>query len=361
VADADPNTAICTWTEGNNQPQRDGTWIAAVDISPGGQQGENADTRLLWKEQFDGRKDHGDYKTYSVRMNQVRVMQPNPDGTLTRTNQLIVYASDLQGKNRDNKKGGTYRTQNFAVVQADKTGLTYITPKTDLTDTLLGIDATHITMCPGVFGVDGALQPGFTMLQGSHNGGGVQDPVVKAIAYDPTTKTFKDLGTHRAGGSYDRHLYSNYLGNNPGNQGRNFAGCTLIHNPYVGQNGNLQQYFVVHALTGKDPMYVNNAALKQTSYVSMVPIATMSKPVPPPSPTPPPTGGNMGTGTGTGPGTGGGTGGHTTPVGDTPQDNSGGTPSMMGCQTAPGSSSSSALGGLFIVIGLGILVVRRRS
>ena len=28
----DPNTAICTWTEGNTQPQRDGTWMAAIDI-----------------------------------------------------------------------------------------------------------------------------------------------------------------------------------------------------------------------------------------------------------------------------------------------------------------------------------------
>ena len=32
VSDADPNTAICTWTAGNNQPQRDGTWIGAIDV-----------------------------------------------------------------------------------------------------------------------------------------------------------------------------------------------------------------------------------------------------------------------------------------------------------------------------------------
>src|SRR5678809_908075 len=111
------------------------------------------------------------------------------------------------------------------------------------------------------------MMPGFTMVQGSHNGGGVTEPVAKAIEFDPVTKKLIDLGTHRIGGSFDRHLYSNYLGNNPGYQGRNFMGCNLLRNPFAGQNGSRVEYFVAHALTGKDPADVGNAALKPSSFV----------------------------------------------------------------------------------------------
>jgi hypothetical protein len=276
VADADPDTAICTWTEGNNQPQRDGTWIAAVDISAGGEQGENADSRLLWKEQFDGRKEAGDgVRTYSVRANQARVMRARPDGSLERTDMLFMMTGDLDGRNRNNKKGGTYRAQQFAVLEATREGLTTMIPEQDLSDLLVGIDATHLTACPAVVGAGDDLAPAISLLQGSHNGGGAQEPSVKLVGWDRTANKLVDLGTRRAGGSYDRHLYSNYLGNNPGNQGRNFAGCALVKNPFAGMNGNTTAYFLVHAMTGKSPANVGNAALKPSSYVSLLPVATI--------------------------------------------------------------------------------------
>jgi hypothetical protein len=276
VADADPDTAICTWTEGNNQPQRDGTWIAAVDISPGGQQGPDADSRLLWKEQFDGRKQTADgVKTYSVRANQARVMQVRADGSLERTDTLFMMTGDLEGGNRDERKGGTYRAQQFAVLKATRAGLTTVVPEQDLSNLLVGIDATHLTACPAVVGAGANLTPAISLLQGSHNGGGVQEPNVKLVGWDRGAGKLVDLGTRRAGGSYDRHLYSNYLGNNPGNQGRNFAGCTFVRNPFAGQKGNTTAYFLVHAMTGKSPANVNDAALKPSSYVSLLPVATL--------------------------------------------------------------------------------------
>jgi MYXO-CTERM domain-containing protein len=81
------------------------------------------------------------------------------------------------------------------------------------------------------------------------------------------------MGTHSAGGSYDRHLYSNYLGNNPGNQGRNFAGCTLVKNPFQGPT-NPSPYFVAHALTGKSPEFLERPELKPSSYVTLVPLGS---------------------------------------------------------------------------------------
>jgi hypothetical protein len=277
VADADPDTAICTWTEGNNQPQRDGTWIAAVDISAGGEKGENADSRLLWKEQFDGRKESSSgVRTYSVRANQARVLKARADGSLERTDLLFMMTGDLDGGNRNNRKGGTYRAQQFAILQANRDGLTTVVPEQDLSDLLAGIDATHLTACPALVGEGNDLMPAISLLQGSQNGGGVQEPVVKLVGWNQASNAFVDLGTRRAGGSYDRHLYSNYLGNNPGNQGRNFAGCGLVRNPFVGQNGNTTAYFLAHAMTGKSPANVGDASLKPTSYVSLLPVAALA-------------------------------------------------------------------------------------
>lgn len=355
IASDDPNTAICTWTEGNNQPQRDGTWIAAVDISPTGEMGEDAQSRLLWKEQIDGRKEYQGEETYSVRAKHTRIMVPGPDGTLKKTDMLIFHSGDLDGKNRDNRKGGTYRAQQLLVMRANAQGLEYITPRINANDLLLGIDATHLTMCGAVFGEGNDLMPGFTLLQGSHNGGGVTEPVVKAIGYDMATQTFVDLGTHRTGGSYDRHLYSNYLGNNPGNQGRNFAGCQMIKNPFAGLNGNNTQYFIAHALTGKDPDYVGMSQYKPSSYVTLLPVATVPQiaappppaeepPVdeePPPSEEPAPT--------------------DPAPVTPEPEptEPAAKPPSVMGCTASTGTPAAG--GALFMLFAIGAAFIVRRK
>ncbi len=355
IADEDPDTAICTWTEGNNQPQREGTWIAAVNISEDGEKGENAQSRLIWKEQIDGRKEVNGRRTYSVRAMHTRVLEPQPDGSLKRSNMIFVRTGDLYGRNNNNKKGGEYRAFQLSVIKATREGMEYVTPKTDATQMLLGLDGTHLTMCGAVMGEGSNLMPGFTLLQGSQNGGGVQEPTVKAIAWDATTKQFVSMGEHRAGGSYDRHLYSNYLGNNPGNQGRNFAGCTLIQNPFFGRNGSTAQYFVVHALTGKDPMYVDRPELKPSSYVTLLPVAFGAPPAPPATETPtqdppaseePPSSGDDTT---------------TPPSTDDGTSDDGSIDSQpAGCSVAAGTRAGQ--GGALLLIGLALLgLVRRRK
>ena len=126
IADADPNTAICTWTEGNDQPQTDGTWIGAVDISAGGQQGEGAQTRVLWKKMIEGEKRIEGVRTWSVRANSSRILTENPDGTLSRSAQLIITTDDLRGNNTNNRKGGRYLSQNIGVAEATKDGLKWV-------------------------------------------------------------------------------------------------------------------------------------------------------------------------------------------------------------------------------------------
>lgn len=280
VGGADKSFAVCTWTEGNTQPQHEGTWIAAVDLSPGGQNGENANNRLLWKDRLNYRQTltvNGEEREYyAMRAQHARVLQKQADGTLAATDEIIFSDSLNRGGNNNDKKGGRSDALNFAVIKTTREGYTFSMPMSTInfntSPMLLGLDATHISMMESVFGKGDLLIPGFSQLQGSHTGGLQQNADIATIGYDPATKTIVNLGRHNAEASYDRHLYSNYLGNNPGNQGRNFAGADLVKNPFFGVNGNQVQFFQAWALTGKAPQNTDSS-IKPSGFVSLFPVA----------------------------------------------------------------------------------------
>ncbi|MDX2094274.1 MAG: MYXO-CTERM sorting domain-containing protein [Kofleriaceae bacterium] len=339
VAASDPNTAICTWTEGNSQPQRDGTWMAAVNIGEG-ENGENVQSRLLWKKQIDGRTTEDGITTYSMRAMHERIQAVNPTtGKLENTNRIIFRAGDLRGNNNNNGKGGTYYRSKMAVIEATAAGMTYITPLTDTAfSALSGIDGTHLGMTFGIFGTTTASAPGVVFLSGSHTGGGASAKA-RFVTWDAATGAFADAGT-AALAPHDRHLYPNYLGNNPGNQGRNHSWMRTIVNPFVGQNGNTDAYLLVAATSGKsveDMMYPER---KLSAFLTIVPTAQTPKT------------GTGGTGSGSGsdnpdvPGGGGEEGG----------DDGSGT-ALGGCSTT-GNSTGGFL--TFLLVGLAALIRRRR-
>src|SRR5207237_2630863 len=118
----DANTAVCSWTEGNTQPQRDGTWLAAVDITPG-TTGTDRQDKILWKKQIDGRKGDGATRTYSMRAKHERIFAPAADGSLKATDLIIWQSGDLKGNNNTNGKGGAYYANQMAVMEVGKTGM----------------------------------------------------------------------------------------------------------------------------------------------------------------------------------------------------------------------------------------------
>jgi MYXO-CTERM domain-containing protein len=271
---ADPATAIATWTEGNNQPQRDGTWIGAVNISAVGPKGDKQQSRVLWKKLVQGQKNApGGGKTYSSRINSAVIPVLGANGALEKSNQFVLYVGDLKGANTNNRKGGRYLDQLLCVASATKGGLTYDIPCTSVQDLMVGIDATHLTIAATLMwdGKLGKNVPVVLFFQGSQNGGGVSAADIKVLGIDLEGKKFVQYGTYSAGCSHDRHLYSNYLGNNPGNQGRNFAGVHVVKNPFAapGQAPTL----VLFAATGKDPAHVAKAEIKPTAYLSVIPMA----------------------------------------------------------------------------------------
>jgi len=352
----DPNTAVCSWTAGNNQPQREGTWVGAIDLSASGPSGENANSRLLWKKRIQSQTIIQGVRTYSVRANSARIL----DSTGAKTDQLLIQTSALHGNNRDNQKGGAYLAMFLGVATATKTGLTWDIPLTDITNQMLGIDATHLSEAFGLVQdeASGKFLPAMTFLQGDQNGGGgaAGGADLKILAVDAAAKKFIDFGVQKAGGSYDRHLYSNYLGGNPGNQGRNFSGAEMVKNPFATAATDVQ-FLMLNAMTGKDPADVMKPEIKQSSYLSIMPMFQAK------TATPPPPAGMGSTPTTQTNASGGGQ--NAQPAGDpAPATSDPGTPGTpgsfsSGCSMAT-NASTSASGLFFLLVGLGLVTLARR-
>jgi MYXO-CTERM domain-containing protein len=313
---------------------------------------------VIWKKKIGDQKIIGGVRTYSVRANSSRVLAQNPDGSIVRTDMLFVTSDDLRGNNTNNRKGGRYLQQNMGVAKATKAGLEWVIPMTDVTNQMLGIDATHLTFAAGLMEDNGKILPTMTILQGSQNGAAAAADF-KVMALDLTAKKFVDYGVHAAGGTYDRHLYSNYLGGNPGNQGRNFAGATFVNTAKItGVTAASPKFLMLHALTGKDPSESAKPELKQTGYISVMPMRNPAALAPPPP-------GAPNTTTQASNGSGGGQNaqpqaGDPTPANEMP---SAGTPSTpgnfsSGCSMASGSTDVSGL--FFLLVGVGIVALARR-
>ncbi len=340
---ADPNTGYVFWTEGNNQPQRDGTWVGAIDLTPGAFTGANQQGAVLWKQMIDGRIETGGEVTYSMRAMLTPLLQPADASTATQLgvapgtpvpgNLFIWRSGDVQGNNNNNEKGGEYKRHKMGVLRLTRAGLSYESPLADYADTLAGLDGTHLVMTPGVYGELGALKSGVSFLEGTHTGGGVGN--LRIAAYNAGTKTFEDGGEFSTA-PYDRHLYSNYLGNNPGNQGRNFAKSQLIPNPFLDTAAGIKDaYLLLVASSGKENSM--NPSQKLAGYLSVVPVAQAKEEVtnPNPDPTPDPVNPNP------------------EPTGEDPRPPS---DSVGGCST------SNSTGGLasFLIVGLAAFIRRRR-
>jgi len=353
----DPNTAICSWTAGNNQPQREGTWIGAIDLSSTGAKGENANSRLLWKKRIQDQTVYEGVRTYSVRANSGRIL----DATGAKTDQIVVQTSLLRGNNTNDRKGGRYLAMFMGVATATKTGLTWDIPLTDMTNQMLGIDATHLTEAFSLVQDEqlGKMVPALTFGQGSQNGAGAAPADLKILGIDTATKKFVDYGAQKLGGYYDRHLYSNYLGGNPGNQGRNFASAEMVKNPFATAASD-PKFLMLHALTGKDPSDLMKPEIKGSSYISIMPMVQMKAALPPPPPGMPNT--NPGT---TGSNASGGgqnaqpQAGDPTPANEMPQA---GDPQpgsfSSGCSMASGAADASGV--FFLLVGVGLVTLARR-
>ena len=354
----DPNTLIATYSLGNTQPTRDGVWMAAIDVTPGKYKGANQQDSILWKQMIRGRVDNkiGEQtiRTYAMRAHHTRVMEEDPaTGKLVRGDNVIFYANDLRGNNLNNEKGGRIVAMQMGVIKATKAGMEFVQPLANHTQTVRNIGGTHTVMINTVVGEVGKLKPGFLMFNGAHTGGG-RPADGRAVAWDGATKALLDLGK-LSSAPMDRHLYSNYLGNNPGNQGRNYSAHTLIENPFFDATKTTaaqDKHLVLFATTGKDTTDAMDSKIKTSGFITVIPVTSV-----PPAPTPsnpepstetqnPPT-------TPDEPGT--------TPEQPEPTEEEtldGSDTTLGGCSTGPSTPGTGLV--TFLLIGLAAFIRRRR-
>ena len=336
---ADPLFVVCGGTEGNTQPQRDGTWLIGIDADPTKFQGANQQGAILWKTQIGGRKTIGGRRTYSMRASIHPILTPDATGLLKSDGTILFRQGALEGNNNTNGKGGTYYGNEIAVMKVSRQGMQYVTPMKDIAPMLLGLDGTHLKFEYAMFGQVGALQPGFIFHSGSHTGGGYASQA-RVVMWDQAGAAFKDGGSFGIA-THDRHLYPNYTGNNPGNQGRNHSDAQLIANPFVGQGGNTDAYLMVISTTGKDAGEMMDPRKKLSAFLTVMPVAqTPAASQPQPQPQPQPSGQSD------------------DPA--TPEDESQGAAAsdqaLGGCSTSGGSAGFLSL----LLVGLAAFIRRRR-
>ncbi|HEY0476189.1 MAG TPA: hypothetical protein VGD37_01615, partial [Kofleriaceae bacterium] len=250
---ADPSYAVCSWTEGDTQPQRNGVWLAAIKLDDPNLKGADQQAAIIWKKEIAGRIDNNaaaaGRRTYAQRAIQERIMTVDAaTGALVPSNKIMFRYGDAAGNNNTNEgKGGTYYTQMMSVIQLSKAGPTFITKPVDMAQKLTGLGGTHLGAAAAVFGTTDAPQAGLVFLNGSHTGGGAAAQI-RSVALD-ASNNFVDLGMQQTA-PHDRHLYSNYLGNNPGNQGRNHSHMMTVKNPFPAAAGQ-DAYLLITASSGK--------------------------------------------------------------------------------------------------------------
>jgi uncharacterized protein (TIGR03382 family) len=337
VVGTDTSFALCSATQGNTQPQREGTWMFAIDLTPGKYQGANQQNALLWRKQMGGRQTVNGVQTYAMRAMIVPVLAP--DGKAT---DMVFYRHGaVQGNNNDNRKGGQYIENMLAVVKATRAGMSFVTPMSGQAFTsLLAVDGTHNENLGVLIGNGADLKPALLVHNGRHTGGNGES-TIRAISWDQAagattaSAAFKSAAT-LSGPPADRHLYSNYLGNNPGNQGRNHTVGVFAANPFFGQGGNNDKYLALYASSGKGD--VMDPAIKLAGFLSVIPVAS-------------------GPAAQTGGTSGGTTGGGTTDPGtdDGGSTDDGSDATLGGCST--GGSAGLAT---FLLIGLAAFIRRRR-
>lgn len=334
----DATFVVCGGTEGNTQPQRDGTWLIGIDADATKFKGANQQGAILWKTQIGGRKTVGGRRTYSMRASIQTILTPDASGVMRSDGTILFRQGALEGNNNTNGKGGTYYGNEIAVMKVSRQGMQYVTPMKDIAPMLLGLDGTHLKFEYGMFGTVGSLQPGFIFHSGSHTGGGYASQA-RVVMWDQAATAFKDGGSF-ALATHDRHLYPNYTGNNPGNQGRNHADGELIANPFVGQGGNTDAYLMVVSTSGKDAAEMMDPRKKLSAFLTVMPVAQTPAAAPTPQPQPQPSG------TSDDP---------TTPDVDESQP-AGASDSLGGCSTSGGSAGFLSL----LLVGLAAFIRRRR-
>ncbi len=229
--DGIPDHAVCTYTKGNNQPQRQGVWVALVNL-------ESDDE--VWNEELadDKRFYNGQLKTDAMRIK--HTMLENGDAFVTFN---YHWGYNQQNNGGQNRKGG-FAVQEVAAILELTTNPNVgfnVKKMADVTGpmTAAAIDGAHLVQTDCTFGQGADTMEGACFLSGSFNDS-TRGAELFNVAYDAAANDFVWLGSESIQAPLADQLYSNLAGNNPNNQGRNYADCIETPNPFMNNAGPTQ-------------------------------------------------------------------------------------------------------------------------
>jgi hypothetical protein len=250
--DGTPDHAVCCGTEGNSQPQREGVWCAAVNLSSGAR---------IWRKRMAYTSKNSEGQTvYAMR---AKLMRPEGLTQLVGdefrgigNDVFYLHFEGIKGGNAgqvgaQNRKGGIEFGSGLIAFRFSTSG-PEVLGKYDISQNV--IDAkVGVTHSVSFVSLDASGKPVLSFAGGSINAGTGGSGVLN-IGLDAQGAPVQ-LPPTRLLGTYDTGLYSNLCGENPRNQGRNYAECGVISNPFANVSGPSQgiQFFNMCAYTGKLP------------------------------------------------------------------------------------------------------------
>jgi hypothetical protein len=227
--------AVCM-SAGNAQPTDRGVRCYGVDLDPNGEQGANADSRLLWR-QYVAQREGEIYQT------QIKIVP-----SLTVANEATATWQTLIRRRRRGK-GSTYLQTARVAFSRDGMDIMAL----PVQGAFPGGDATHRTMVATPWGKDGQEKDAIMLISTSVNGSPNAMANAQILSWNGETKTFyreRQVGLNSA---IDNAWISNIYGNNPNTQGRNHIQAVVMSNPYYGVAGGFRSDVKTFVATAATP------------------------------------------------------------------------------------------------------------
>lgn len=222
------NLAVECGTAGNNQPPRRGIRCYGIDTSPDGEQGENANSRLIWRQYIERYGDE-DAQGNFIHPTQVR-FAPMLDAEGKATDAVLATWQRIEGRRRRGK--GSAKAM-IAALKFSRDGMEMMSAPAE--GIFPASDATHASMCSTMWGTTGSASSKAFLISSSVNGSTASFARAAVVNWDGTKAELDSTVGLRA--AIDNAWLPNIYGNNPNTQGRNFISCTNIANPGYGVAG----------------------------------------------------------------------------------------------------------------------------
>ena len=227
TGDGVANLVVTCHNQGDNQPQREGVWCTGVDMET---------NEVVWNDQLGLTEKVGvvdengkEIKFYMRRISMFHVKETPAvlmSAAVNPSNRIVVYYKAHVGRNNGNRKGGYENNKYAQICRVNDTGSNCgerINIKQIMEDE--GCSGTHPNLFQTFSGENGDV-PAMSLLCSNFNGNRTPATVLNFQILENDTLLY--IGKTVLDSHFDNQKWSKYMGNNPNNQGKNAADCTMV-------------------------------------------------------------------------------------------------------------------------------------